>query len=77
MQRKLREELISVSTENPTMDELNALPYLEAVVRETMRLHTPLVSTLRIATKDDVLPLSKPFTDKRGRVQEGLRYGYL
>ena len=59
------------------MDELNALPYLDFVVRETMRLHTPQVSTFRIATRDDVLPLSKPFTDKQGRVQEGLRYGYL
>ncbi|TFK67144.1 cytochrome P450 [Pluteus cervinus] len=72
IQRKLREELLSVPTENPTMDELNALPYLDAVVRETLRVHTPAPSTVRIATRDDVLPLSKPFTDKRGKVQEGI-----
>ena len=54
------------------MDELNALPYLDSVVRETMRLHAPVPSTVRVATKDDILPLSKPFTDKRGRIQEGI-----
>ncbi|TFK60962.1 cytochrome P450 [Pluteus cervinus] len=72
VQRKLREELLTVPTENPSMDELNALPYLDAVVRETMRVHAPVPSTIRIATRDDVLPLSKPFTDKKGRVQEGI-----
>ncbi|TFK61485.1 cytochrome P450 [Pluteus cervinus] len=72
IQKKLREELISVPTENPTMDDLNALPYLDSVIRETLRLFPPQVSALRIATRDDVLPLSKPFTDRRGRVQEGL-----
>jgi hypothetical protein len=36
VQSKLREELLTLSTDNPTMDELNSLPYLEHVVRETM-----------------------------------------
>ncbi len=58
------------------MDELNALPYLDAVIRETLRVHSPAPSTVRIAMRDDVLPLSKPFTDKRGIIQEGIRYGY-
>ncbi|KAF8131021.1 cytochrome P450 [Boletus edulis] len=35
-QMKLREELLSVDTETPSMDELMALPYLDAVVRETL-----------------------------------------
>ena len=35
------------------MDELNALPYLDAVVRETMRVHAPVPSSIRIATRDD------------------------
>jgi hypothetical protein len=34
-QKRLREELLSISTDCPTMDELNALPYLDCVVRET------------------------------------------
>ncbi|KAJ7210942.1 hypothetical protein C8J57DRAFT_1257023 [Mycena rebaudengoi] len=45
----LLEELMIVSTDNPTMKELNALPYLENVVRETLRVHTPLVSVRRQA----------------------------
>ncbi|KAJ7290061.1 cytochrome P450 [Mycena rebaudengoi] len=71
-QAKLREELFSISTDNPTMDELNALPYLESVVRETMRVHSPLTSTTRKAMADDVLPLNKPYIDKEGRAHDSL-----
>lgn len=67
-QRKLRDELQTVSSDNPSMDELNALPYLDAVVRETLRVHPPVTSTFRIAIKDDVLPLSTPYTDINGNV---------
>lgn len=73
VQRKLREELLSVSTDNPTMDELNALPYLDAVVRETLRIHAPVPSTIRVATKDDIMPLSKPFVNKKGVLQDHIR----
>ncbi|KAJ7225002.1 cytochrome P450 [Mycena rebaudengoi] len=69
-QNKLREELITVSTDNPTMEELNALPYLENVVRETLRVHTPLVSVRRTAMVDDVLQLSIPYTDPKGVVHD-------
>ncbi|KAJ7055863.1 cytochrome P450 [Mycena amicta] len=66
-QSKLREELLTVDTENPTLDELNALPYLDQVVRETLRAHAPVVFVQRKAMQDDVLPLSKPVIDKQGR----------
>ncbi|KAJ7272270.1 cytochrome P450 [Mycena rebaudengoi] len=71
-QSKLREELMTVSTDNPTMEELNALPYLENVVRETLRAHTPLVSVRRMAYVDDVLPLSTPYTDPTGIVHDNI-----
>ncbi|KAJ7215641.1 cytochrome P450 [Mycena rebaudengoi] len=71
-QNKLREELMTVSTDNPTMEELNALPYLENVVRETLRVHTPLVSARRMVMVDDVLPLSIPYTDPKGIVHDSL-----
>ncbi|KAJ7912531.1 cytochrome P450 [Mycena leptocephala] len=48
-QNRLREELLTVSTDNPTMDQLNELPYLDCVVRETLRVHAPVPSTMRIA----------------------------
>ncbi|KIK57951.1 hypothetical protein GYMLUDRAFT_45751 [Collybiopsis luxurians FD-317 M1] len=73
IQRKLREELLEVTTENPTMDVLNSLPYLDAVVRETLRIHAPVAGTSRVATKDDILPLEIPFTDKNGVVHDGVR----
>ena len=37
MQQKLRDELLSVPSETLDMEELNALPYLDAVVSEGLR----------------------------------------
>lgn len=56
------------------MDELNSLPYLEAVVRETMRVHAPVAGTVRVAGKDDTIPLSQPYTDVYGQVHDTIRY---
>ena len=55
------------------MDELNNLPYLDAVVRETMRLYPAVEVTTRVATQDDVIPLDVPFTDKDGQIQHEIR----
>ncbi|KAJ7183648.1 cytochrome P450 [Mycena filopes] len=72
VQQKLREELLSLPTDNPTMEELNALTYLESVVREVMRVHAPAVFTQRMAMADDILPLGKPYVDSQGNVHESL-----
>ncbi|KAI0651519.1 cytochrome P450 [Trametes meyenii] len=73
VQQKLREELLGVQTESPTMDELAALPYLDRVVRETLRLHAPVSFTLRSAAEDDVLPVSEPLVDRNGKTQHEIR----
>ncbi|KAH9847038.1 cytochrome P450 [Lenzites betulinus] len=73
VQKKLREELFTLNTDAPTMDELNSLPYLDAVVRETLRLHAPVPLTSRVAIKDDVIPVSEPFVDRYGRVQDSIK----
>lgn len=73
MQQKLRDELLGVATDNPTMDELNALPYLDAVVRETMRVHAPVPSSIRVAMRDDVIPLNTPYVDVHGQVHDAVR----
>lgn len=68
VQQKLREELLSVDTDAPTMEELNALPYLNQVVHELLRLYPPVTILVREAKKDDVIPLDEPLIDKYGKV---------
>ncbi|KAF8188482.1 cytochrome P450 [Mycena galopus ATCC 62051] len=72
-QTRLRTELLAFESEEPTMDELNSLPYLECVVRETLRLHAPVPESRRVATQDDVVPLAEPVTDMHGVVHEALK----
>jgi len=72
-QTKLRNELLTVSTSNPTMDELNALPYLDYVIRETLRVHAPVASTFRVAMKDNMLPLNTPYVDTKGVAHDMIR----
>ncbi|KIY44270.1 p450-domain-containing protein [Fistulina hepatica ATCC 64428] len=74
VQGKLRDELVNVKTDSPTMDELNALPYLDRVVRESLRVYSPVCNTVRIADVDDVIPLSRPIVDKRGVQRREIRY---
>nr|BED42948.1 cytochrome P450 monooxygenase [Trametes versicolor] len=73
VQRKLREELLAVDTETPTMEDLNALPYLDGVIRETLRLYAPITQLSREAKKDDVIPLNEPMTDRYGKVHHEIR----
>ncbi|KAJ7052294.1 cytochrome P450 [Mycena amicta] len=71
-QKRLRKELLAVPSDTLSMDELNALPYLDCVVREALRIHSPAPSTLRVATQDDVVPLARPFKDVNGVLRETL-----
>lgn len=50
----------------PTMEELDRLPYLDAVVRETMRSFSPVPSTVRVANQDDIIPTEAQWEDKKG-----------
>ncbi|KAJ6528626.1 cytochrome P450 [Mycena vulgaris] len=73
IQTRLRDELLTVDNVNPSMDELNALHYLDCVVRETLRAHAPVVVSFRVAMRDDVIPLETPYTDRTGTVHETIR----
>lgn len=77
IQTKLRDELLSVDTDTPSMDELMTLPYLDAVVRETLRVHAPVPGSTRVATKDDIVPVEKPYTDKNGVIHHSIRYVHV
>ncbi|KAL1716765.1 cytochrome P450 [Schizophyllum commune] len=68
VQSRLRDELRTLDTDTPTLDELNSLPYLENFVKEVLRFYAPVPWTARAAIRDDVVPLEEPFTDKKGRV---------
>ncbi|KZV81802.1 cytochrome P450 [Exidia glandulosa HHB12029] len=66
-QKKLRDEVLAVPTETPTLDMLNALPYLDQVTREVLRLHSAVTFVQREAIMDDVIPLSNPVVDRTGK----------
>jgi len=69
IQSKLREELLPFSDSDPTWEQLtNGLPFLDAVVHETLRLHAPLGDTTRQATEDDIIPLSSPMKTASGSI---------
>lgn len=60
-------------TETPTMDQLSELRYLDAVVREVLRIHPPVPNTVRVAMKDDTISLDTPFVDKNGVTQHSIK----
>lgn len=75
VQDRLRTELLPVlppaPVESLTEDEIQSLyasvaelPYLENVIREAMRLIPPVHSSIRVATKDDMVPVSTPIKRK-------------
>lgn len=63
-QRRLRKELLSPPANSPDWREelrsLERLPYLDAFVKETLRLYSSAHSLPRTVVKDDFIPLSKP-----------------
>jgi cytochrome P450 len=73
VQEKLRTELLACPTATPSMEDLNHLPYLENVVREVLRLYSPVPQTARVAVQDDVVPLDKPFVDIKGVTRHEIR----
>ncbi|KAL0573184.1 hypothetical protein V5O48_008777 [Marasmius crinis-equi] len=77
IQSKLRREVSSLPTDSPPMDQLNSLPYLDAVIRESLRVLTPVQSTVRKAMKDDIIPVEQPFLDRYGRQHHFVEYAQL
>ncbi|KAJ6607567.1 cytochrome P450 [Mycena sp. CBHHK59/15] len=67
VQDKLRAEILA-APEHLDHDTLLALPYLDAVVRETLRLYPPPTPMSRDAFEDAVLPLSTPIIGVDGTV---------
>ena len=75
-QEKLRREVAAsgiLDRDGVSYDELMALPYLDAVVRETLRVHAPVPFTIRRAMDDEVIPVGEPYTDRHGEVRDDIR----
>jgi len=71
VQDRLRKEIVNArraSDGGLDYDRLQDLPYLDAVIRETLRLYPPLPATFipRSPIKDVILPLSKPIVGSDG-----------
>lgn len=66
IQDKLRAELQACPSDEPTMEELHAMPYLDAVLRETLRKNDVVEQSFRSSAKDNVIPVSKPYVDRHG-----------
>ncbi|KAJ3506994.1 hypothetical protein NLJ89_g6550 [Agrocybe chaxingu] len=63
-QAKAREEIRAAKKANGDQvldyDALSALPFLDAICRETLRLYPPVSTLMRVARADSVLPLGSP-----------------
>ncbi|KAJ3547781.1 hypothetical protein NMY22_g1527 [Coprinellus aureogranulatus] len=70
VQDKLRAEIRAAKARfkgEPDYDQLSSLPYLDAVIRETLRRHPPIAALPREAHQDGVLSLSRPIKTVDGK----------
>jgi len=56
----------STSSEYAESDAINSLSFLDAVVREVLRLCPPVHATIRVATQTDSIPISSPIILRNG-----------
>lgn len=66
--RKMEQNLHERGDSEFTASDLDAMPFLQAVLREVLRFHPVVPHNFRQAARDDVLPLSKPITTLSGKV---------
>lgn len=71
IQSTLRQQILNISPSSPSLDDdLARLNYLDHVVREALRLYSPVSTTMRVCAVGDgwdEIPLSKPIVDRNGR----------
>ena len=79
MQERLRTEALNeldfpLDLNSATsLDKIDNLPYLDAVVHEVLRLHAAFPLTPRVAAADDVVPLRHSVIDRDGKEHGSLR----
>ena len=58
-QDRLREEVTKFPGTDPTYDDfINGFPYLDSVIREALRMHPPLLETIRVVSPCKVIAYS-------------------
>lgn len=72
MQARARAECAALD-DTADFSQVNQLPYLEAVVRESLRLDSPVPATLRVTKQDVSVPLAKPVTGVDGTRIDAVR----
>ncbi|PBK71918.1 cytochrome P450 [Armillaria solidipes] len=65
IQDKLRREIHALGSDL-NYDSISNLSFLDAVIREGLRLHAPSPRTDRVALEDDVIPFSRPIVAANG-----------
>ncbi|KAF9024038.1 cytochrome P450 [Hymenopellis radicata] len=68
IQKRLRAEIRAMGKTDYTSSDFDNMPYLTAVVKETLRVHPIFYNTFRVAGGDEVLPLLDPLTLDTGEV---------
>jgi hypothetical protein len=74
-QTRLREELMQVDTSADVLQffsDLDALPFLDNVAKEVLRLVPPVHSSIRVATTADIIPTSQPVQMLDGTLSKGI-----
>ncbi|KZT27178.1 cytochrome P450 [Neolentinus lepideus HHB14362 ss-1] len=55
-----------------TLADIESLPYFQAFLKESMRMHPAVFGLSRVAAKDSIVPLSQPILDTSGRIRQEL-----
>ncbi|OJA16742.1 hypothetical protein AZE42_09317 [Rhizopogon vesiculosus] len=72
-QSQLREECLAYSGHLSYDDSQTKLPYLDAVIREVVRLHPALAYMERVSVKEDVLPIRHPLQAPDGQELKNIK----
>lgn len=76
IQSTLRQQIVNISPSSPSLDDdIARLTYLDHVVREGLRLYSPVSTTMRVCAVGDgwdEIPLSKPIVDRNGRERQSV-----
>ncbi|KAK8869546.1 hypothetical protein IAR55_000113 [Kwoniella newhampshirensis] len=72
IQTRLRTEILACEGDLP-YEQIDELPYLDAVAKEIFRMEPAISGTIRQAQKDDIIPLAQPVQLNDGRVVSELK----